>query len=315
MAPHELDVRFFDFRRREREFLCISEHGGASIVKSGRRPVGLDAGQEVVIVQQATQTAPMVHDSVATTIQLADAQRDQLAVHLAQALGATHDGFIEAEVGFEPFRVQRVDPQDVVDPPRIGVLHAVEEPVAAAFGLVPDPGHVVFVPADPAARRVERAAPGDSMGFRLEVVVGHVDKIWVKRAKLGAMDGRDTVDLVVGQGIPGNADVGGKRQVTILDAARWAETCARLGREVDAAARRANLLVSGVELRGSKGRRLVIGACVVLVNGETAPCRRIDGDTPGIMDALKPDWAGGVYGQVVVGGSIAVGDPVAFEAE
>ena len=110
MAPHELDVSFFDFRRREREFLCVSEHGGASIVKSGRRPVGLDAGQEVVIVQQATQTAPMVHDSVATTIQLADAQRDQLAVHLAQALGATHDGFIEAEVGFEPFRVQRVDP-------------------------------------------------------------------------------------------------------------------------------------------------------------------------------------------------------------
>ena len=57
------------------------------------------------------------------------------------------------------------------------------------------------------------------------------------------------------------------------------------------------------------------GDRVVLVNGETAPCRRIDGDTPGIMDALKPDWAGGVYGQVVVGGSIAVGDPVAFEAE
>ena len=29
--------------------------------------------------------------------------------------------------------------------------------------------------------------------------MGHLDRIWVKRAKFGPMDGRDTVDLVVGQ--------------------------------------------------------------------------------------------------------------------
>ncbi|MAB88781.1 MAG: MOSC domain-containing protein [Planctomycetota bacterium] len=143
--------------------------------------------------------------------------------------------------------------------------------------------------------------------------MGQLDKIWVKRTKHGPMDGREAVDLVVGEGVVGNADTGGRRQVTVLDAARWAEACGRLGRDVDPSSRRANFLVSGVDLEGTTGRRLAIGSCVVLVNGETVPCEPLDASVPGIKAALQQDWAGGVYGQVVVGGAIAVGDPVAFE--
>jgi MOSC domain-containing protein YiiM len=34
----------------------------------------------------------------------------------------------------------------------------------------------------------------------------------------------------------------------------------------------------------------------------------------GLKAALGPDWRGGVYGEVIEGGDIAVGDPVALEA-
>ena len=138
--------------------------------------------------------------------------------------------------------------------------------------------------------------------------------IWLKRARRGPMDRKVEATAIPGRGLEGNANQGGKRQVTLLDAAAWARAEAELGAAVDPSTRRANLLVSGLELSESRGRVLRVGACRILVNGETRPCRRMDEAYPGLEAALEPEWRAGIYGEVLIGGSIALGDPVCWEA-
>jgi MOSC domain-containing protein YiiM len=126
------------------------------------------------------------------------------------------------------------------------------------------------------------------------------------------MDPVKTATLVAGHGIAGNADRGGKRQVTVISQERWGELMAQLGAQVSPSARRANLMVSGVDLRESRGRLLRVGPCEILVRGETRPCERMDEALPGLREAMKAGWGGGAFGEVTRGGEIAVGDEVAW---
>lgn len=75
--------------------------------------------------------------------------------------------------------------------------------------------------------------------------------------------------------------------------------------------RRANLLISGLDLPKAVGGRLAIGRSVVLeVTHPCQPCRRMDDVRPGLLKALHPDWRGGVTARVVVDGPVALGDAV-----
>lgn len=116
----------------------------------------------------------------------------------------------------------------------------------------------------------------------------------------------------VGVGLEGDHAHGGKRQVTLLAREAWAAACGALGEAVPPASRRANLLVEGVDLRASRGRRLRLGEVEVVVEGETRPCGLMDDARLGLRDALAPEWRGGVYGRIEVGGAVRVGDPVAW---
>lgn len=140
--------------------------------------------------------------------------------------------------------------------------------------------------------------------------MGRLQAIWRKRAHRGPMDALASARLAAGEGLAGSADSGGRRQVTVISGDAWERATEALGRPVDPAARRANLLVAGVELRESRGRTLLVGGCRILVGGETKPCHRMDEAAEGLRAALRPEWRGGVYGQVVVGGPVRVGDPV-----
>jgi MOSC domain-containing protein YiiM len=108
----------------------------------------------------------------------------------------------------------------------------------------------------------------------------------------------------------------GKRQVTILDQAAWEAARQELGRpDLPWLLRRANLLVSGLDLRNSTGRLLRVGPALLEITGETDPCVKIDRPTPGLRRALTPDWRGGVTARVRDGGRIEAGMAVAFEAD
>ena len=144
---------------------------------------------------------------------------------------------------------------------------------------------------------------------------GTLVAIWLKRAKRGPMDPVARAQLVAGRGLVGNADQGGRRQVTLLEEERWAETIAELGVDLPPAARRANLLLRGVALEATRGRVLRVGAARLRVFTEVKPCRRIDEVLRGLQAAMYPAWRGGAAAEVLEGAEIAAGDSVAWEGD
>lgn len=138
--------------------------------------------------------------------------------------------------------------------------------------------------------------------------MGDIVAIWIKRAPGSPMDSVNAANLVAGRGIVGNADQGGWRQVTIIDEKAWRDAEAELGKEVDPSHRRANVMVRGIDLEQSRGKKLQLGACVIEIRGENPPCRQM-GE---MQKPLKPHWRAGVFGSVVDGGTIRVGDAATY---
>lgn len=102
-----------------------------------------------------------------------------------------------------------------------------------------------------------------------------------------------------------------KRQVTLLSRESWSAACAELGVELPWHVRRANLLTTGIDLAACIGTTLIIGSIEIRVTGETRPCTVMDEQHAGLLAALVPDGRGGVSAEVMVGGTVRVGDPVA----
>jgi len=144
-------------------------------------------------------------------------------------------------------------------------------------------------------------------------VIGRLEHIWLKRAKGGPMDRVDTALLEVNGGLRGNANRGGKRQVTIISQERWAELMEALGAEVPPSARRANLMVSGLDLANSRGRVLRVGTTRLLINGETRPCEQMEAAHAGLQELMRERWGGGAFAEVIEEGEIRNGDIVHWE--
>lgn len=116
-------------------------------------------------------------------------------------------------------------------------------------------------------------------------------------------------------GLTGSVRAGSVRQITLLEREIWEDRTTAVGSSAPPSQRRANLLVSGISLAHSRGRLLRVGAARLRVAGETKPCERMDEVAPGLQAAMRPDWGGGVFTQVVAPGDIAVGDPVEWADE
>ena len=137
--------------------------------------------------------------------------------------------------------------------------------------------------------------------------------IWIKRAHRGKMDPAATATLVAGRGIVGNADQGGKRQVTLMDLERWLDLMDRFGAGLETSARRANLVIDALDLFDSRGKTLRVGRTRLHIVGETRPCERMDDALPGLRTAMRERWSGGAFAQVIDGGEISVGDAVEWD--
>lgn len=140
-----------------------------------------------------------------------------------------------------------------------------------------------------------------------------LERIWLKHAKGGPMDSVATAELEAEGGLRGNANRGGKRQVTIISAQRWAELMDNLGADLPPSARRANLMVSGLDLEQSRGRVLRVGDTRLKINGETRPCEQMEAAHAGLQQLMSGRWGGGAFAEVLDGGEIHVGDTVEWD--
>ena len=120
--------------------------------------------------------------------------------------------------------------------------------------------------------------------------------------------------LIAGCGLAGNADQGRRRQVTLIEQERWDTLMRSLQSSISPSARRANLMLSGIELAHTRDRILRVGNAHLRIAGETRPCERMDEALPGLRRALALDWGGGVFAEVLDDGEIAVGDQVDWVA-
>jgi MOSC domain-containing protein YiiM len=145
--------------------------------------------------------------------------------------------------------------------------------------------------------------------------VSQLRQIWIKRVKRGPMDPVSKATVVAGKGIVGNANQGGKRQVTIVSNKHWGEVTAPLGDVPDPRLRRANLLVSDIDFSNdARGKILKIGNVRIRIYGETRPCEQMEEAVPGLKHAMSVPWGGGAFGEVLDDGEISVGDPVELTA-
>ena len=133
------------------------------------------------------------------------------------------------------------------------------------------------------------------------------------------METLDHVQVTVAEGLRG--DFRGslkpgrnKRQVTVMTAEGWRDALNELKAQLPWEQRRVNLLVDGVTLEESAGRRLIFDSGLVLeVTGECDPCSRMEEVAPGLKAVLLPHWRGGVTTRVIEDGLIRVGDKVRIE--
>ena len=145
-------------------------------------------------------------------------------------------------------------------------------------------------------------------------MAGTLEAIWIKRVRLGKMDPVPRAALVAGRGLVGNANQGGRRQVTIIEREVWDGLMDATGGDLDPSRRRANLMVRDLPLARARGRVLRVGAVRLEIGGETTPCERMDEAAPGLRAALRAEWRGGVFAQVLDDGVITVGDAVEWVA-
>jgi MOSC domain-containing protein YiiM len=142
------------------------------------------------------------------------------------------------------------------------------------------------------------------------MTAGILQAIWIKSARGGPMLTVDAAELICDRGIVGNANQGGKRQVTIIEEEVWTDLMQRMSATLPPSARRANLMVRGVRLEETRGRILQVGSCRIEIAGETEPCHQMDEALPGLKNAMIAHWSGGAFGRVLDSGRIAAGDGV-----
>jgi MOSC domain-containing protein YiiM len=96
----------------------------------------------------------------------------------------------------------------------------------------------------------------------------------------------------------------------VLAEEAWRAACDAAGAELPWTTRRANLLVRGLDLAETIGRRLAVADVVLEITEETDPCQRMEDAHAGLRAALEPDWRGGVRCRVLTPGRIRAGDAV-----
>ena len=149
---------------------------------------------------------------------------------------------------------------------------------------------------------------------------GRVEAVFVGRAARRLPAEVPQAHAVAGRGLEGDRyhdgtgsfswkGRGNGRDLTLVAAEALESLAAEHGIELDGAASRRNLLTRGVDLDRLLDRRFSIGEAICVGVRPCEPCAHLARLTdPGVLRGLA--GRGGLRADVLVGGTIAVGDPV-----
>ena len=140
--------------------------------------------------------------------------------------------------------------------------------------------------------------------------MGNLEKIFIKRGKLAPMDEVHHTKMQAGKGILGNIEQNGLRQITLMEKEKWEELMQYHKVELPFQTRRANLVISGINLKDTRRKILVIGECKIEVFGELKPCERMDKAVMGLQKSMYNNWKGGAFGKALIDGYIQVGNKI-----
>ncbi len=150
----------------------------------------------------------------------------------------------------------------------------------------------------------------------MEPTVGTMKAIAYRDKRREAMQQIESCEILAGVGLANEDRPANNRQVTILDHKAWLVSCQKVGTNLSWLLRRANFLVEGLDLQDTVGCTLAIGGGArIIIRGETKPCALMDYQHQGLREALKPEWRGGVFGEVLDGAIVSVGDKVTLRRD
>jgi len=147
----------------------------------------------------------------------------------------------------------------------------------------------------------------------IKPAVGTVKAIAFRNNRREAMQEIDACEILTGVGLAREDRPANNRQVTILSHESWLASCQQLGTDISWLLRRVNFLVEGLDFQETVGCALMIGEARIIIRGETKPCALMDYQHQGLREALKPNWRGGVFGEVLKGATVNIGDKVTIQ--
>jgi MOSC domain-containing protein YiiM len=156
---------------------------------------------------------------------------------------------------------------------------------------------------------------------------GKLDAIYLRPARGVTSISPHNVQAVAQQGLvgdrtyttPSRNPLGSNRQVTLIQAEHISVVSALIGKPVNAAILRRNLVVSGINLLAAKSlfkdqtMQLTVGEVVLEITGPCEPCSKMElALGHGGYNAMRGH--GGVTAKIITGGELKVGDTITCKA-
>ncbi len=141
--------------------------------------------------------------------------------------------------------------------------------------------------------------------------VGTVEWIGVRPTKDTPMATPSSVAANKGNGLEGDRFRASrnKREVTLIQAEHIDAVSSMIGRKVEPAELRRNIVVRGINLLALKGKQFEIGTAVLEYTGLAHPCSKMEAALgPGGYNAMRGH--GGITACIVESGEIAAGDSI-----
>lgn len=142
--------------------------------------------------------------------------------------------------------------------------------------------------------------------------IGEVTWIGVRPARRQSMLAMDRVAAVKGSGLDGDRFKARStnREVTFIQAEHIDAVASILGKPIEPAMLRRNVVIRGINLLALKDQEFTIGSAIFAMTGLAHPCSRME-DILGSGGYNAMRGHGGITARIIASGTIATGDDVA----